>query len=611
LRPVETELPSASAESLGRRVLILTPSAADAPVARQLLAEAGIDSLICADLAGLCERLAEGAAAMLIAEEALIAPEIDVLLAALGEQPPWSDIPLVVLTTADDTALSTARLLGLFESVGSMTLLERPFRAATLLSTVQVAMRAREKQYESRRLTEQAARATEALARSEERLRLVIDSSRIGTWTLELPGYRLTASSRCRQIFGRDDEHPFSYRQLVDAVHPDDRGRMRQAVAAALRDGSEYDLDYRILRGNGGIGWVAMRGRAFFDASGKPTFMAGTALDVSERKAAESLKEQLLQAERRARAAAERENAMKDEFLATLSHELRTPLAAVLGWTQVLRRAAPGGEERQRAVAAIERNALAQKRLIGDLLDMSAISAGSFELERQPLSLDAVADAAIEAAKPLAAESGVELHREGHAGGALVIGDRRRLEQVAWNLLANAIKFSPRGSQVRVHVGASRDEVRLTVSDSGVGIAPEFLPHAFERFRQQDSSTRRVHGGLGLGLSIVRHLVVLHGGRVHAHSEGTGFGATFLVALPNAGADRRERADEATGHARSAVAEPAAGRPGEAPLRHRRWADLHAPGHAPAPDDLPAPADAPGHAPTPADARAPAGAPRG
>ena len=572
-------------------MLILTPSAADAPVARQLLAEAGIDSVICADLAGLCERFAEGAAAMLIAEEALTVPEIDVLLAALAEQPTWSDIPLIVLTTADDTAGSTARLLGLFESVGSMTLLERPFRAATLLSTVQVAMRAREKQYEARRLIEEAARTTEALARSEEHLRLVIDSSKIGTWTLQLPGYRLTASPRCRQIFGRDDTQPFSYRELVDVVHPDDRGRMRQAVAAALRDGTEYDLDYRVLRRNGVIGWVAMRGRAFFDAAGKPAFMAGTALDVTERKSAESLKEQLLQAERRARAAAERESAMKDDFLATLSHELRTPLAAVLGWTQVLRRASPGGEERHRAVAAIERNALAQKRLIGDLLDMSAISAGSFELERQPLSLDAVADAAIEAARPLADEGGVELHRDGDAGTALVMGDWRRLEQVAWNLLTNAIKFSPRGSQVRVHVGASRDEVRLTVSDSGVGIAPEFLPHAFERFRQQDSSTRRSHGGLGLGLSIVKHLVVLHGGRVHAHSEGTGFGATFVVALPNAGAGRHERAAEASGQDERAAAEPATAAPEAESPRSRRWAD--AAGTAGAPADTPAPAGTP------------------
>ena len=567
-----------------RRVLILTPSAADAPVAHQLLAEAAIVSVICADIASLCERFAEGAAAMLIAEEALDTPEIDGLLAALEAQPSWSDIPLIMLTTADDTAMSTARLLALFESVGSMTLLERPFRAATLLSTVQVAMRAREKQYEARHLMEQAAHTTEALARSEERLRLVIDSSRIGTWTIELPGYRLEASPRCRQIFGRDDERSFSYRELVDIVHPDDRARMRQAVAAALRDGSEYDLDYRILRYHGGLGWVAMRGRAFFDATGKPVFMAGTALDITERKASESLKEQVLQAERHARAAAERENAMKDDFLATLSHELRTPLAAVLGWTQVLRRAGPGGEERQRAVAAIERNALAQKRLIGDLLDMSAISAGSFQLERQPLSLDDVADAAIEAARPLAQESGVELRREGRTGGALVLGDRRRLEQVAWNLLANAIKFSPRGSQVRVHVGASRDEVRLTVIDSGVGIAPEFLPHAFERFRQQDSSTRRAHGGLGIGLSIVKHLVVLHGGRVHAHSEGTGFGATFVVALPTAGSSHDGPEPQPRAGVQPSLEESLAEKPRARVPPRRRWADAHsrAEGNAPA-----------------------------
>ena len=519
-------------DPLSRRVLVLTPTGADAQIAASLLAEAAIESVICDSIVELCDRFSEGAGAMLIAEEGLHSPEIDCLTGALQEQPPWSDIPLIVLTTADDTEQSTERLVGLFASVGSMTLLERPFRSATLLSAIQVAMRARQKQYQSRRLIEQAASAALELTRSQERLSLAIESSKMGMWTLSMPSLELDASPRCREMFGVPEGRPFTYRELVDAVHPDDRLRMHDAVAAALTDGIGYDLEHRILRADGSVRWVALRGRAFFDSRGAPSFMTGTSLDITDRKNAESLRERLLGAERAARSAAERANELKDEFLATLSHELRTPLTAVLGWTQVLKRLGAASQEQLRAVVAIERNAIAQKRLIEDLLDMSSISAGTFELEHERVSMDAIVDAAVDSVAGLAHERNISLQRALSATSHIVVGDRRRLQQVVWNLLTNAIKFSPRSAAVHVSLEQAEGGVRLTVSDAGVGIEPDFLPHVFERFRQQDGSTRRAHGGLGLGLGIVKHLVELHGGRVRAESEGSGGGATFAVWLP-------------------------------------------------------------------------------
>jgi PAS domain S-box-containing protein len=242
-------------------------------------------------------------------------------------------------------------------------------------------------------------------------------------------------------------------------------------------------------------------------------------------------RKQLLESERHARAEAERASAMKDEFLATLSHELRTPLSAILGWSQILRlRHAPG--ELEQGLETIERNARVQTQLIEDLLDMSRIASGKLRLDMQQLQPASLLEAAIETVQPAATAKGIRLEKTLDASAGPVSGDPNRLQQVVWNLLSNAIKFTPRGGHVHVGLARVNSSVAISVSDSGIGIKPEFLPNVFDRFRQADSSTTRVHGGLGLGLSIVKRLVELHGGSVRVESEGEGRGATFMVLLP-------------------------------------------------------------------------------
>lgn len=240
----------------------------------------------------------------------------------------------------------------------------------------------------------------------------------------------------------------------------------------------------------------------------------------------------LLEREREARAEAERSSQMKDEFLATLSHELRTPLSAILGWAQVLRRGSRGEADLARGLQTIERNARAQAQLIEDLLDMSRITSGKVLLDMQVLAPASFIDAAIETVRPAADARNIRLEKHYEPGVGMVAGDPARLQQVIWNLLSNAIKFTPPGGAVSVWVRRVGAHARIAVRDSGIGIKPEFITHVFERFRQADASTTRRHGGLGLGLSIVKHLVEQHGGTVRAESEGEGMGACFTIELP-------------------------------------------------------------------------------
>ncbi len=252
--------------------------------------------------------------------------------------------------------------------------------------------------------------------------------------------------------------------------------------------------------------------------------------EEAKRSAAERAR--LLDGERAARAEVERVSLVKDEFLATLSHELRTPLNAVLGWSEMLLSRAEAGSETRRGLETIVRNARAQAQLIEDLLDMNRIVSGKIRLDVQRLDLAPVVEAALDSVRPSADGKGIVIRRTLDPNSGPVFGDPNRLQQVVWNLLTNAVKFTPRGGKIDVIVQRVNSHVEIAVHDSGMGIATEFLPHLFERFRQADSSTTRKFGGLGLGLSIVKQLVELHGGTVKADSPGEGLGATLTVSLP-------------------------------------------------------------------------------
>ncbi len=309
--------------------------------------------------------------------------------------------------------------------------------------------------------------------------------------------------------------------------------RVRERWAEALRTGEPYEIECPLRRHDGELRWHLGRALPIRDEHGSISRWLGTNTDIHERKQfEESLQE--------AHAEAERASRMKDEFLATLSHELRTPLNAILGWAQILKLQAALPAELAQGIDVIERNARAQGTIINDLLDMSAIISGKVRLHMQPVDLAELARTAVDAARPTAAAKHIDLGARIPAGTAMISGDASRLQQVLWNLLTNAIKFTPGGGRVDVSLARAGDELVLRVADTGEGIHGDFLPFIFDRFRQGDASKARRHGGLGLGLSIVKQLVELHGGSAAARSDGKGKGAEFTVRLPLSAASRED-----------------------------------------------------------------------
>jgi PAS domain S-box-containing protein len=332
----------------------------------------------------------------------------------------------------------------------------------------------------------------------------------------------------------------------------------------AAANGRELrDLEIDVVAANGDRYNLYGHAAPLFDEQGKPRGAVAAFLDITGRKRAEEERAQSLEREKQARQQAEVMNRMKDEFLATLSHELRSPLNAMLGWAQMLKMRKLSSEQQSQAVEIIERNARSQAQLIEDLLDVSRIITGKLRLTIQTIDLIPILEAAIDTVRPAAAAKNITLQFEPQRHHAPISGDSDRLQQVFWNLLSNAIKFTPMGGRVEIKlmqgmraaseaaktpadatvtgevsaisaslIPNSGDYVWVQVIDNGCGIKPETLPYIFERFRQADSSTTRSYGGLGLGLAIVRHLVELHGGTVHADSNGEGQGATFTVQLP-------------------------------------------------------------------------------
>jgi signal transduction histidine kinase len=256
-----------------------------------------------------------------------------------------------------------------------------------------------------------------------------------------------------------------------------------------------------------------------------------------ERREAQAERDRLLASEQKARREAEEASRLRDEFLATVSHELRTPLTAIIGWVSMLRSGRMDDAEAAHALEVIERNARLQTHLVEDLLDVSRVIAGQFRLDVRPILLAPVVGAAIDSIRPALDAKRIRIEASLDPSAGPVSGDAARLQQVVWNLLSNAVKFTPEGGRVEVSLTRAGPHVEVTVSDTGAGIAPEFLPFVFDRFRQADMSYTRAHGGLGLGLGIARHLIELHGGTVEAASGGEGRGSTFTVRLPVATGD--------------------------------------------------------------------------
>jgi signal transduction histidine kinase len=370
------------------RVLILSPTRRDGDVTIRLLSMVGLHCVLCPSPEILAAEIAQGAGAVLLTEQVVKAQYADSVIQILHKQPPWSDLPIVMLVPGGPPSLNVKRFLTLLSNV---TVLERPAAPSTVISAVQAALRARLRQYQIR---------------------------------------------------------------------------------------------------------------------------------------------ELLEKEGEAREEGERTNRAKDEFLATLSHELRTPLNAIFGWAQILKLNPRDVRLVSQAVEVIDRNIRMQTQMIEDLLDMSRIISGKIRLEVHNISVAEVIDAALGSVTPAIQAREIRLEKLIDYHSCTISGDFGRLQQVFWNLLTNAVKFTPKGGRIHIVCERVDSHVEISITDTGEGIDPDFLPHLFERFSQADGSTTRQHGGLGLGLSIVKYLIELHGGTVVADSAGKGRGATFLVRLP-------------------------------------------------------------------------------
>jgi PAS domain S-box-containing protein len=321
-----------------------------------------------------------------------------------------------------------------------------------------------------------------------------------------------------------------------ELAHAEDR-QAAVAQARSALDGSTPTQELRLVRRDGMPIDAVVDMRGLPGAHGVIDHLMVLVQDVTVRKRIESERERVLAAEFEARRQAEAASRAKDEFLATLSHELRTPLSPILAWSDLLRRHLVTPEQADRGLAAISRNAAAQARLIDELLDVSRIVSGKLRLERRPVDLGAVVLDAVDLMRPTADAKGIQVETEIAAADCAVLGDPDRLRQVMWNLLSNAVKFTANGGRVIVVLTATGTHARIAVTDTGQGIPEEFQAVVFDRFRQVDTTSTRRHGGLGLGLAIVRELVELHGGRVGVESGGEGRGATFTVEMPLASGD--------------------------------------------------------------------------
>jgi PAS domain S-box-containing protein len=372
------------------------------------------------------------------------------------------------------------------------------------------------------------AERTAEVTRLHDRMVEAQGLAQIGSWEWNVESNTLWWSEEMCRIFGLT-QPPSGYEPYLQLVHPEDREWTDVEIRAAMTSGHPFTFDHRIVRPDGDTRVIHANGRVEFDDAGTPRRLLGSGHDITERLQAERARAQLIEEQAKLREAEEASRA-KDAFLATLSHELRTPLNAALGWTYILRETQKPGDRDHRLVEAIYRNLQLQSKIVSDILDISLITKGELPLDQQSVELRSVFEAALDMLRETAAARGINVHIHGD-GAAVVVGDSRRLQQVAWNLMSNAVKFSKHGGTVTVSILAVDDAVECSVEDDGPGIAPAFLPHVFEQFSQADSSTTREHGGLGLGLAIAREIVVMHGGAITAANRAEG-GAAFVVKLP-------------------------------------------------------------------------------
>ncbi|MDT7543256.1 MAG: hypothetical protein QOE33_3160 [Acidobacteriota bacterium] len=374
---------------------------------------------------------------------------------------------------------------------------------------------------------EQAHEETRAAAEAtEQHFRFLAESIPQQVWTAQPDGVIDYVNRRTLDYFGTTAENILGDGWYT-VVHPDDFNDALERWRHSLATGENYDVEFRLRAADGGYRWHLGRGLPLRDPSGLVAKWFGTNTDIDDQK--------------RLYRMAQEANRLKDEFLAIVSHELRTPLTSIMGWAELLQLGMLDDAAKRHAVEVIESSARSQAQLINDLLDISRIITGKLRLNVQPVDLRTVVEASMDVVRPAAEARSIRLAARYDPRAAMVAGDPDRLQQVVWNLLSNAVKFTPEGGLVEVRLARREGQSELCVHDTGDGIDPTLLPYVFDRFRQGESHMTREHGGLGLGLAIVRHLVELHGGTARAESDGEGLGATFRIRLPILNANGKPR----------------------------------------------------------------------
>ena len=432
--------------------------------------------------------------------------------------------PIIFMTAEMSSEADLARGYALGAVDYLFTPIEPDILRAKVATFVDLARKAEQRR---RHLDEERAAAESRATNLESRLQSLFNRLDIGIFRSTLDGRLLDANPALLRLLGFA-----SLDEARDDARWSARRGGRELLLARRADGEPAQEEIlEVGTGTGGPVYVSVTKTLSVGPDGV-RFVEGLVTDITRRRQAEEERETLLASERSARHEAELANQVKDEFLATLSHELRSPLNAILGWTELLRPAPVDSQELSLGLEVITRNARMQTRLINDLLDMNRIMSGKLTIDVQDVELTPIVRGVVESFQPVLEKKEIRLETELEPGLVPLRGDPVRLQQIVWNLLSNATKFSRRQGVVRISLQRADDFLRFSVLDDGEGIEAEFLPHVFGRFRQADATSTRRHSGLGLGLAIVQHLVELHGGRVTAHSDGLGKGARFDVLLP-------------------------------------------------------------------------------
>jgi signal transduction histidine kinase/ActR/RegA family two-component response regulator len=526
------------AASLGQRVLILAPTARDGSLTCEIMARAGVRCESFTSLDALCAALADGVGALLIPEEHLERATEGPLGRYLAAQPAWSDLPILMLAGHGATSPSVAAAM---ERLGNITVLERPTRIAALVSATRTALRARQRQYQIRDHLKLREVTERLLRQSVEEMQTLLQTLPIGVFIAHDPACRVITGNRAASQILRmpsgenlstspdNPNAPTHFRIRHDGREVAANALPVQRAARGEHVGP-VALDY--VFEDGSVVNTLVTAMPLYDAAGKPRGAVGAIMDMS--------------AHLRNEAALREADKRKDEYLAILAHELRNPLAPIRNSVHLLRAATSHDTAASRVTEMMDRQVNVMVRLVDDLLDVSRITRGTISLRKEPVEIAAVVRRAVEASRALIEGSGHRMIVRVPQTPLVVDADPVRLDQVIANLLNNAGKYTDAGGEIRLTVEHTDDTVSISVRDTGVGIEPAKLAGVFELFMQVEPHGRRAQGGLGIGLTLVKQLMEMHGGTVEAHSEGPGRGSEFILRLPLIAPPRPSPAPAAT-----------------------------------------------------------------